>query len=122
MVSPSPRLQKGLAVVTAVIPTAVFFINFCGWIFGCGCRSWWACASASCNIHMQGVKHCPWCLYDGQGFRVAFVLVVAAQAAIIIFAPGRMDGKYRFALALAALPLVGGAVAAIYGWVSHYWS
>lgn len=70
---------------------------------------------------MQGAKHCPWCIYGGQGFRVAFVLILAAQAAIT-FLPGRLAGKYRFMLALAAFPLIGAVVAAIYGWVSHYWS
>lgn len=70
---------------------------------------------------MQGAKHCPWCIYDGQGFRVAFVLILAAQAAII-FLPGRFGLKSRFALALAAFPLIGAVVAAIYGWASHYWS
>jgi ribose/xylose/arabinose/galactoside ABC-type transport system permease subunit len=70
---------------------------------------------------MQGAKHCPWCIYNGQGFRVAFVLILAAQAAVT-FVPGRLDWKYRLALALAAFPLIGAVVAAIYGWISHYWS
>jgi len=70
---------------------------------------------------MQGAKHCPWCIYDGQGFRVGFVLILAAQTAIT-FLPGRLDLKYRFVLALVAFPLMGAVVAAIYGWVSHYWS
>jgi hypothetical protein len=70
---------------------------------------------------MQGAKHCPWCIYDGQGFRVAFVLILAAQAAMA-FLPGRHGLKYRFALALTAFPLIGAVVAAIYGWISHYWS
>jgi hypothetical protein len=52
---------------------------------------------------------------------VAFVLILAAQAAIT-FLPGRLAGKYRFMLALAAFPLIGAVVAAIYGWASHYWS
>jgi len=110
-----------LALALAAIPTAALSINFCAWIFGCGCRSWWAGASAHCNIHILAAKHCPWCIYDGQGFRVAFVLVLAAQAAVV-FLPERIGLKYRFALAVAAFPLVGAAVAATYGWVSHYWS
>lgn len=121
MVSDAPRLQKALPVALAMFPTAVFSINFCAWIFGCGCRSLWAGASATCNIHMQNAKHCPWCIYGGQGFRVAFVLILAAQAAIMLL-PERIGLKYRFALAVAAFPVVGAAVAAIYGWISHYWS
>ncbi len=60
-------------------------------------------------------------MYDGQGFRVAVVLILAAQAAIMLL-PERIGLKYRFALAVAAFPLVGAVVGAIYGWVSHYWS
>lgn len=115
------RFRQTLAFALAAIPTAAFSINFCAWIFGCGCRSWWAGASASCNIHIQNARHCPWCIYDGQGFRVAVVLILAAQAAIMLL-PERIGLKYRFALAVAAFPLVGGGVAAMYGWISHYWS
>jgi len=115
------RFRQSLTFAFAAIPTAAFSINFCAWIFRCGCRSFWAGASASCNIHMQGAKHCPWCIYDGQGFRVAFVLILATQAAIT-FLPGRLGGMYRLALALAVFPLIGALVAVIYGWVSHYWS
>jgi hypothetical protein len=121
MPSRSVQLQKGLVLLLAVIPPAAFSINFCAWIFGCGCRSWWAGAAASCNIHMQGAKHCPWCIYDGQGFLVAFVLILATQA-VITFLPGRLGWRYRLVLALAAFPLIGAAVAAIYGWISNYWS
>ena len=60
-------------------------------------------------------------MYDGQGFRVAVVLIMAAQTAIMLL-PQRLGVKYRFALAVAAFPLVGAAVGAIYGWVLHYWS
>jgi hypothetical protein len=70
---------------------------------------------------MQGARHCPWCIYGGQGFRVAFVLILAAQAAVI-FLPERMGLRYRFTIALAAFPLIGAVVAAMYGWVSHYWN
>lgn len=105
----------------AAVPTAALSINFCAVIFGCGCKSWWAGAAATCNIHVHGVRHCPWCIYDGQGFKVAFLLIVVAQAAIS-FVPGRFGWRYRLLFALAAFPLLGGLVAAIYGWISDYWS
>ena len=114
-------LRRGLAFALAAIPTAAFSINFCSWIFGCGCRSWWAGASVACNIHMAGAKHCPWCIYGGQGFQVAFLLILAAQAAIC-FLPGKLDTRYRWIVALAAFPALGALVAVFYGWISHYWS
>jgi hypothetical protein len=70
---------------------------------------------------MQGTKHCPWCIYNGQGFRVAFGLILAAQAAIS-FLPGKLAWPPRFLIALAAFPAIGAAVAVVYGWVSGYWS
>jgi hypothetical protein len=70
---------------------------------------------------MHAARHCPWCIYDGQGFKVAFLLILAVQAAIS-FLPGRLDWRYRLPVALAAFPVLGSLVAGIYGWISHYWS
>jgi hypothetical protein len=70
---------------------------------------------------MHGAKHCPWCIYDGQGFRVALGLILAAQTAIA-FLPGKIAWAPRFLIALAAFPVIGAVVAVIYGWVSRYWS
>jgi len=120
--SPRRRLAHGgAAFAIAAVTTGAFSINFCSWIFGCGCRSWWAGAAATCNIHVQEAKHCPWCIYDGQGFFVAFFLTFGVQAAIGFY-PGRLPWIYRLSLALAAFPVVGAIVAGIYGWISHYWS
>jgi len=49
------------------------------------------------------------------------LLILAVQAAIS-FLPGRLDWRYRLPVALAAFPILGSLVAAIYGWISHYWS
>ncbi|HVP47439.1 MAG TPA: hypothetical protein VMT32_12675 [Bryobacteraceae bacterium] len=112
---------RALMFALAAIPTAAFSINFCSWIFGCGCKSWWAGAAAGCNIHLVHAKHCPWCIYDGQGFVVAFVLILAAQA-LISFGSTRLGWPFQLALALAAFPLIGATVGVIYGFISHYWS
>jgi hypothetical protein len=114
-------VRGSLVFVAAAAVTAVFSINFCGWIFGCGCHSWWAGASATCNIHMQGARHCPWCIDGGQGFRVAFIVTLAAQAAVS-FLPAKLGWQYRLLVALGAFPLVGALVAWVYGSISHYWS
>jgi hypothetical protein len=70
---------------------------------------------------VHGAKHCPWCIYNGQGFRVAFALILAAQAAIS-FLPGKLAWPPRFLIALAVFPAIGAVVAVVYGWVSGYWS
>ena len=113
-----------LVFALAAIPTLVFSINFCSWIFGCGCKSWWSGGAIACNIHVAHAKHCPWCIYGGQGFVVAFVLILAAQAVLSFggFGLARLGPLFRLALALAAFPLIGAAVALTYGFISHYWS
>jgi hypothetical protein len=115
------RLRAVPVFAFAAIPTAAFSINFCAWIFGCGCKSWWSGAAAACNIHLAHAKHCPWCIYGGQGFKVAFILILAAQAAVSFGLP-RISWTFRLVLALAAFPLIGATVAVIYGSISHYWS
>jgi len=70
---------------------------------------------------MHGAKHCPWCIYDGQGFQVAFLLILAAQATIS-FLPGKLAWSPRLLIALAAFPAIGAVVVITYGWVSRYWS
>jgi hypothetical protein len=114
-------VRGGLVFLVAAGVTAAFSINFCAWIFRCGCHSWWAGASAMCNIHMQAAKHCPWCIYGGQGFQVAFLAILAAQATVS-FLPGKLDWQYRLLVALGTFPLIGALVAWIYGSISHYWS
>jgi hypothetical protein len=52
---------------------------------------------------------------------VAFVLILGAQAAIS-FLPGKLAWLYRLIGALAAFPVIGALVAAVYGWISHYWT
>jgi len=112
---------RSLIFVLAATPTVLFSINFCSWIFGCGCQSWWAGVAAACNIHVPHARHCPWCIYGGQGFVVAFGLILAVQA-ILGFGVARLAWPFRLALALAAFPLIGAAVAVTYGLISHYWS
>ena len=98
--------------------TGAFFINFCAWIYRCGCRSWWAEAAAYCNIHTQGVKHCPWCTYN---FNLVFALIVVPQFAISIW-PVAWHWSLRLVMAIAAFPVVGTVIAVIYGVVAGYWN
>jgi hypothetical protein len=70
---------------------------------------------------MPEAKHCPWCIYNGQGFRVAFGVILAAQAAIS-FLPGKLSWGTRLLVALAMFPAIGAVVAVAYGWVARYWS
>ena len=52
---------------------------------------------------------------------VAFALILAMQA-LISFGFTRFGWRFRLTLALAAFPMIGAAVAVIYGLISHYWS
>src|SRR5262249_41593711 len=97
--------------------TSVFFINFCSMVFQCACRSLWAGADASCNVHRMGVHHCPWCAHNPA---LAYLAMIVPQA-LISFWPSAFSWPARLAGAALAFPLFGGAAALVYGLASGYW-
>ncbi len=107
-----------LAVSVAV--TSVFIIDFCNWIYECGCRSLWAGGSAHCNIHMAGTKHCPWCAIGTGGFATIFAAIAAVQG-VVSFVPSRWPWPARLVAALAAFPAAGLVLALGVGWWKGYW-
>lgn len=117
--SPPQIRVKVLVLLAAVGASGVFFIDLCDAVFGCGCRSLWNGAAEACNIHLADGRHCPWCLYP-RGGAIAFSSVLFAQATAI-FWPTRLGIWARLAIAMAALPLVGGAVALLQGLLWGYW-
>src|SRR5216683_7971872 len=114
------RAQKAFIFLFSAGITSIFIINFCAWIFRCGCHSLWAGAAETCNIHHAVGKHCPWCSYGNAGFALAFALILVPQFAIS-FWPRRLGWKPRLTLAIAAFPVMGALVAGVYGVVSGYW-
>src|SRR5262245_10743722 len=115
----SPRTAKTLTFVAAATLTSVFFIKFCATVFRCGCASLWSGADARCNIHMDGVPHCPWCAHGLAASTVPYLIMVAAQAAIA-FHSRSIPPILRLLGAVAAFPVVGAILAAIYRLVSGY--
>lgn len=107
--------------LAAVAASVVFFIDLCGVVFGCGCRSLWSGAAQACNIHLANARHCPWCVYPRSGGAVAFLAVMLAQATAV-FWPSRLGTWARLAIAIAALPLVGGAIGLLQGLLWGYWN
>jgi len=111
-----------LAVYLGVFAfTALTAIQFCGWIFGCGCHAMWLDGAAHCNIHHKTGPHCPWCTHGGAGFVISMVPVFGAQA-WAVFRAGDWGWKTRLGLALVSYPLVGGILGAIVAWVQGYWN
>jgi hypothetical protein len=111
----------GLAVfLIAVAPVCLLFINVCNWVYQCGCQSWWAGAADACNIHHAQPPHCPWCLGGGWRGFVTFGTVALAQLGLA-FGPGFGTFGRRLAAALLAFPVVGGALALLFGWTTGYW-
>ena len=106
--------------VAAAAVTSVFFIDFCAAVFRCGCVSLWRGADVHCNIHTDGVHHCPWCAHGMMASVIPWGLIVAAQAAVS-FWPRPMHVGMRLAAALAAFPVAGGIVAVGYGLATGYW-
>ena len=108
-----------LFAITAGV-SSTFFINLCNLVYQCGCRSLWAGAEASCNIHAATGPHCPWCASHWAGGFV-FISVLAVQTAIV-FTPGKAGFWSRGAAALLAFPLVGGILGVAVGLIMGYWS
>ncbi|MBM3796017.1 MAG: hypothetical protein FJW31_18600 [Acidobacteria bacterium] len=114
------RLAVFLAASTV---TSVFFIDFCAWIFRCGCQSLWLTADKYCNIHAahagHGAKGCPWCSFGYAGYLLVFGSMVAAQAVVAFLAPWNWPA--RLGAALAVFPLMGFVLAGITGVWTGYW-
>ena len=70
-----------------------------------------------CNIHREGVHHCPWCQHNPA---FGYLAMLVPQALISLW-PARYSWKARLAAALAAFPILGGLAAIIYGSASGYW-
>jgi len=99
--------------------TNVFYINFCSFVFECGCKSLWAGAALTCNIHAANGRHCPWCAHEKAGYAV-LALMLLAQIAISI--QTSKSPWIRLAGAIAAFPAVGGVAALALGLWDGYWS
>jgi hypothetical protein len=100
--------------------TCTFFINFCSWIFQCGCRSLWAGAEMACNIHAAHGHHCPWCSHGHFGEAVVMIGMCAPQFAVAKFT--RWNWPARTAAALAMFPIGGSVIALIFGGIDSYWT
>lgn len=104
----------------AAAVTSLAFLSFCDLVYQCGCKPAWAGAAESCNIHVPGVRHCPWCSYGYVGGAIPYGSILLAQA-LASFWPAALSLGWRLLNALAAFPVVGGAVAILFGWISGYW-
>ncbi|MGH9388328.1 MAG: hypothetical protein ACRD1Z_01850 [Vicinamibacteria bacterium] len=113
--------KKALALAAAIGVSSVFFIDVCGLVFGCGCRSLWAGASEACNIHHAAGPHCPWCAHPVAAGAVAYAAMALVQA-LILFGPGGAGLPLRFTLALLSFPMTAGLVGTIQGILWDYWA
>lgn len=108
---PYPRRILGLAALATI--TYVFFIDLCGLIYQCGCRSLWLGAAAQCNIHHAGMKHCPFCTLSTNSYTGLILVVVAAQ--------GLFVWRESWLRAALAFPLLVLAEAIVLGLFQGYW-
>jgi hypothetical protein len=99
--------------------TCTFFINFCSWIFQCGCRSLWAGAEMACNIHALHGRHCPWCSHGYAGDAVVMIGMCAPQLAVAMFT--RWSWTARTLAAIGMFPAMGSVIALIFGRIDSYW-
>ena len=77
-----PAAERLVPFAISFAVTCAFVINFCAWMFQCGCRALWAGADAACNIHVLHSRHCPWCSHGTMGYVVIMTLLCAPQLAV----------------------------------------
>jgi|SRR5579862_3395381 len=116
---PVSRLAKFSPFLISFAVTCIFFINFCAWIFQCGCRSLWAGSDLACNIHAAHGHHCPWCKHGYAGYAVVMALMTAPQLAVTLFS--RWNWPVRTILAVTMFPVSGLAIAWVFGAIDGYW-
>jgi len=114
------RRAGAIVFVLCAAVTSLFIINFCNWIYACGCTWLWAGGNVHCNIHVQSARHCPWCAIGTAGFASVFAAIVAAQAAVCM-GPARWPWLARLSAGLAAFPASGLVLALLVGWWKGYW-
>jgi hypothetical protein len=113
-----PGRLSSFAVSFAV--TCTLFINFCAWIFKCGCMSLWAGADMACNIHAAAGRHCPWCSHGQAGYTLVMMLLSAPQLAFVL--SSRFGWVTRTSVALLLFPAMGLVAALGIGWWDGYWT
>lgn len=113
-------MKRGLVFALGAGLTCAFIIDLCNLFYRCGCRSWWSGAAEACNVHMAGVKHCPWCTIGTGGFAAVVAGIVAAQAWLTFGFPSWRWTRRIVAVA-AALPVAGALAAVVLGLWQGYW-
>lgn len=113
-------IGRGLLFLGAAGVAGVFFIDYCHFIFDCGCVSLWAGGAAHCNIQTPGPPDCPFCAHGDLAYG-SLVATVAVQGGVLL-APGRFAVSTRALAAFAAFPVVVGAIGVGAGLILGYWS
>ena len=113
-------LVRGGLFLAAAGVTAAFFINYCHFLFDCGCVSLWAGGAAYCNIQIPGPPDCPFCAHGDLAYG-SVLATVAAQGALFL-APGRLGTPARAGLAFLAFPVLVGLVGLAAGIHFNYWN
>ncbi|RMF64116.1 MAG: hypothetical protein D6743_09750 [Calditrichaeota bacterium] len=104
-----------VAIFVSAAITVVFLLPFCGFMYKCGCTYLWAGSAETCNIHLSGVAHCPWCVRRNPVLMVLpFVVILAGQG----FSIHLLSRRYH--LSLLQLLVVGIAVFLLLGALNGY--
>jgi hypothetical protein len=117
-----PGKTAGLLIfLLGAAVTSVFFIDFCNFVYACGCTHLWAGADAFCNIHNERPPHCPWCSIGMEGFALVYLAILGAQFAALRLSAG-FGWPLRALLVLTAFPASAGVLALAVGWSKGYWN
>jgi hypothetical protein len=112
-------MRAGIALAGLVF-TSLFFIDFCNFVFDCGCVSLWSGADIHCNVHQEGSgPHCPICSHGVIGYAITFAAIAGPQFAVARLLK-RGPAVLRLALVLLLFPVLGAVVMTVAGWWDGY--
>ena len=118
MIRSGGPIDRLLPFAISFVVTCVFFIDVCGWVFDCGCRSLWAGADAACNVHGPG-RHCPLC--SGGVVTYAGVMATICVPQLAVSTRTTWSRATRMSLCLVLFPVAMIATSLLLGWTSGYW-
>jgi hypothetical protein len=101
--------------------TFTFFLNFCNWVYRCGCQSLWAGAAEHCNMHHATGRHCPFCVHGTSAYYFVLAWILIPQF-ILSWCPIHWGWVFRLMAALLLFPVTGLLAAASFGWWDGYWA
>ena len=101
---------------------SIFYLPFCGMLFGCGCSHLWTTDLKHCNIHNPAPPNCPWCSgpLAVQLIPFAATILAAFSTTLVLVRKGYENFFVRLVAGLTVALITAFLMAWIYSRAFHY--